>query len=120
MDRRTLTKKEIKELRKAGGSPGGGKRTYFLLGAITALALLGILIFSTFITAGNGDNYTPNDKGLLPVGSHAPDFNTETVDGGKVSLDEIGDYGATMLVFFASWCPHCNREASTISELQGQ
>ena len=25
-----------------------------------------------------------------------------------------------MLVFFATWCPHCNNEAPTISELESQ
>jgi thiol-disulfide isomerase/thioredoxin len=25
-----------------------------------------------------------------------------------------------MLVFFATWCPHCNEEAPTLSELQGE
>ena len=34
----------------------------------------------------------------------------------------MGDGGApaTMLVFFATWCPHCQKEAPVISELETQ
>ena len=35
-------------------------------------------------------------------------------------LSTDGGARATMLVFFASWCPHCNDEAPIISDLEGQ
>ena len=126
MARNTLSKKELKELRKAGGGSPGGRKIVFLLVGLTVLAILAIFGFAFLITSGNGnvggdaENFTPNDRGLLPVGSQAPAFTAETVDGGKASLGDSGDYRATMLVFFASWCPHCNREAPIISDLKGE
>ncbi len=88
--------------------------TAFLIVLIAALAVLS--------TTGGGNaekNFTPNDEGLIPVGEKAPSFTAETVDGGSVS---VGDGGApaTMLVFFASWCPHCQNEAPVISQLESQ
>jgi thiol-disulfide isomerase/thioredoxin len=120
MARNTLSKKDKKALRKAGGTSRGGKRTVLLLGGLTALILLATLAFSFLITAGNDQNFTPNNLGLLPVGSQAPDFTTETINGGNISLGDAGGKEVTMLVFFASWCPHCNREAPIISELEGK
>jgi peroxiredoxin len=110
----------LKELRKAGGS-SGGRRIVLLLVGLTACAILLIVFFSFLASTGgsNTGNFTPSNKGLLPVGPQAPDFSVQTVDGGNVSLGDSGDYQATMLVFFASWCPHCNREAPIISDLKG-
>jgi thiol-disulfide isomerase/thioredoxin len=88
---------------------------------ITAFVILAIAAFAVLSATGGGDarSFTPNDQGLLPVGSQAPGFTAETVGGGEVSVGE-GDGEATMLVFFATWCPHCNDEAPIISELEGQ
>ena len=119
MVRNTLSKKDLKELREAAEETFGSKRTLFFLAGLTALVLLTIGAFSIFITAGN-KSFTPNQRGLLPVGSQAPDFTTETIDGGSVSLGDAGGKEATMLVFFASWCPHCNKEAPIISEFEGE
>ena len=119
MGQKRLSKKDQKALRKAGGS-SGGRRIVFLLVGLTAFAVLLIVFFSYLASSGNDQNFTPNSNGLLPVGSQAPDFSTDTVDNGKVSLNDSGNYRATMLVFFASWCPHCNREAPIISDLKGQ
>ena len=119
MTRNTLSKKDLKELREAAGETFGSKRNLFFLAGLTALVLLTIGAFSIFITAGN-KSFTPNQQGSLPVGSQAPDFTTETIDGGNVSLGDAGGKEATMLVFFASWCPHCNKEAPIISELEGE
>ena len=103
-------------------SPSGSNRTIVsLLVGITALAVLGIVAFAILSAAGGEDagNFTPNDGGLLPVGSEAPGFTAETVEGGEVSVGD-GSAGATMLVFFATWCPHCNNEAPIISDLEGR
>jgi peroxiredoxin len=111
-----------KAVRRSPSGWAGGRRTTLLLAAITALAILAIGAFSYLIAGGSSggeDNngFTPNNKDLLPVGSQAPDFNTTTVDGSSVSLGDTGGKDATMLVFFATWCPHCNKEAPIISEL---
>jgi thiol-disulfide isomerase/thioredoxin len=103
-------------------SPSGGNRTVvFLLAGLTALAVLGIVAFAVLSAAGGEEagNFTPNYEGLLPVGSEAPAFTAETVGGGEVSVGG-GSTGATMLVFFATWCPHCNKEAPIISDLEGR
>jgi peroxiredoxin len=117
-------KKSLTGDKAARRSPSGGpgrRRTTLLLAAITALAILAIGAFSYLIAGGSGgeDNngFTPNNKDLLPVGSQAPDFNATTVDGSSVSLGDTGGKDATMLIFFATWCLHCNKEAPIISEL---
>ncbi len=107
--------------RRETESPSGGNRTVvFLLAGLTALAVLGIVAFGVLSAAGGEDagNFTPNDEGLLPVGSEAPAFTAETVGDGEVSVGG-GSAGATILVFFATWCPHCNKEAPIISDLEG-
>lgn len=120
MGRNTMSKKELKELRRAGGGSSGDKRILLLLVSLPALVILAIGAFSGLITANNHGNSSPHERGLLPVSSQAPDFTAKTVDGGSVSLGDAGDKEATMLVFFASWCPHCNKEAPTISELESE
>ncbi|MGI9047942.1 MAG: TlpA family protein disulfide reductase, partial [Rubrobacteraceae bacterium] len=69
-------------------------------------------------SGGNAQNFTPDRQGLLPVGSKAPDFTVKTIDGGKGSLGGNNSKSATLLVLFASWCPHCQAEAPTISSLE--
>ena len=47
----------------------------------------------------------------VSVGDKAPNFTLDSVDG-KSTL-KLSDYTGkpTLLVFWASWCPHCQREA---------
>jgi thiol-disulfide isomerase/thioredoxin len=92
----------------------------FLAGftALVIVVIAGLAVLST--TGGqSAGNFTPNDEGLIPVGDKAPSFAAETVDGESVSVGE-GEAPATMLVFFASWCPHCQHEAPILSELESQ
>ena len=88
--------------------------------ALVIVAIAALAVFSTTTTGGDAaGNFTANDEGLIPAGERAPSFTAETVGGGSVS---VGDGGApaTMLVFFATWCPHCQNEAPILSELESQ
>jgi len=103
--------------------PSGANRIIMLvLAAFTALVIVVIAALAVFSATGEGEGartFTPNNEGLIPVGEIAPGFTAETVRGGSVSVGE-GEARATMLVFFATWCPHCNNEAPILSELEGQ
>jgi len=52
----------------------------------------------------------PSNPNLLPVGSTAPAFTLKTPTGQSVSLSDYRGK-ATLLEFFATWCPHCDAEA---------
>ncbi|HZY66085.1 MAG TPA: TlpA disulfide reductase family protein [Rubrobacteraceae bacterium] len=120
MSRNTLSKKDPgKSGRPSASSANRG--IVLALAGFTALAIVAIAVVAILSTTGGGnaESFTPNDQGLLEVGTQAPDFTTETVDGSGVSLGG-GDYDATMLVFFASWCPHCQNEAPIISEMESE
>jgi thiol-disulfide isomerase/thioredoxin len=103
-------------------SSGGNRTLGLVLAGVTALVIAVIAAVAVFSTLGGGggtQNFTPNDEGLIPVGEKVPPFTASTVDGGSVSVGGQNDQ-ATMLVFFATWCPHCQKEAPVISELEGQ
>src|SRR5215217_8305293 len=86
--------------------------------AVIIVAIAALAVFST--TSGrNAKSFTPNNEGLIPVGEKAPSFTAETVDGGSVSHG-AGSALATMLVFFATSCPHCQREAPVTSGRESQ
>jgi thiol-disulfide isomerase/thioredoxin len=101
------------------GSSGANRTVMLLLAGFTALVIVVIAALAVFSATGGGaGNFTPNDEGLIPVGEKAPGFTAETVGGGSVSVE--GGARATMLVFFATWCPHCQKEAPVMSELESQ
>lgn len=52
------------------------------------------------------------------IGEKAPDFTATTLDGKKITLSEM-ESGYTLLLFWATWCPHCPqlvRDIATIYE----
>jgi len=42
----------------------------------------------------------------LSIGKIAPDFSTKDIEGNQITLSEIKSE-TTILLFWASWCPHC-------------
>ncbi len=102
-------------------SPGANSSIKYLLAGLTGLVIVAIAALAVLSTTGGGgtQGFTPNDEGLIPVGERAPGFTAEAVGGGSVSVGE-GGAPATMLVFFATWCPHCQNEAPILSELESQ
>lgn len=104
-------------------STQGNNTARLVLAGITAFIIVAVAAFAVFSTTSGGggtSNFTPNDEGLIPVGQTTPSFTADTVDDGSVSVGEGGSEEATMLVFFATWCPHCQNEAPVISELESQ
>ena len=101
--------------------PGSNSSIKLLLAGLTGLVIVAIAALAVLSTTGGGgtQGFTPNDEGLIPVGERAPGFTAEAVGGGSVSVGE-GGAPATMLVFFATWCPHCQNEAPILSELESQ
>lgn len=120
MTRNTLSKKGPGKSGKPPNS-GNNRGIVLALAGFTALAIVVVAIIAILSTTGgdNAENFTPNDGGLLEVGSQAPDFTAETVDGGNVSVGG-GEGEPTLLAFFWSDCPACNEEAPVISDLQNQ
>lgn len=53
----------------------------------------------------------------LDVEDRAPDFTLKTLEGEKVSLSGVLDKKAAMLVFWATWCPNCEKEIPNIKEI---
>lgn len=53
----------------------------------------------------------------LPIGAMAPNFEMTDVSGKTVELYKINK-DKVLLVFFASWCPHCKTILPQINELQ--
>lgn len=120
MSRNNLSNKGPGKSRKTSSS-GKNRGVALALAGFTALAILVIALIAVLSTTGGGntESFTPNDQGLLQPGTQAPDFTAETVNGEEVSLNG-GGQDATMLVFFATWCPHCQNEAPIISDMESE
>lgn len=57
----------------------------------------------------------------LAVGDKAPDFSLEDVAGNKVNLQEtVKTSKKTLLVFWATWCPHCRNEIPELRRLNAE
>jgi peroxiredoxin len=52
----------------------------------------------------------------LKVGSKAPDITLPDLNGNEISLGKIGK-DKVLVVFYASWCPHCKDLMPQIAEL---
>jgi thiol-disulfide isomerase/thioredoxin len=103
---------------KKKAQSGSTRSVMLVMAGFTALVIVAVAALAVLRTTG-GD-FMPNDEGLIPVGDKAPSFTAESVTGdGSVTVGE-GGAPVTMLVFFATWCPHCQREAPILSELETQ
>ena len=71
------------------------------------IALVAIFAVATFVLAD------------VTVGDTAPDFELGKVDGnGTIKLSDLMKNGKpTLLVFWVSWCPHCQREMPVLDKV---
>jgi peroxiredoxin len=54
------------------------------------------------------------------LGAEATDFTLESAAGERVSLGRFAGQKAVLLVFWATWCPHCNAAVPAINEIQSR
>ena len=54
------------------------------------------------------------------VGKAAPTLTGYDLRGRPVTIDPGSDGKATMVVFLAHWCPHCNREIPVLNEWKAE
>lgn len=52
----------------------------------------------------------------VSVGTKAPDFKLVTLEGKTISLSDFTDK-PTLLVFWATWCPHCRSEMPVVEKV---
>lgn len=113
-----MARNRTKNRKKASAATGDNRAIYLALAGFTALAIVIVAVVALLSTQGTGDegNFTPDEQGLVPVGSQAPEFTAETLDGESISVGGAGGE-PTMLAFFWTDCPACNEEAPYISDI---
>ncbi len=53
----------------------------------------------------------------IEVGEKAINFKATTLEGKEISLDEFKGKKAVWLVFWATWCPYCDKEVPALKDL---
>ena len=61
--------------------------------------------------------FSINSLNAIEVGQKAINFTGTTLDGKKVSLEEFQGKKAVWIIFFATWCPYCEKEIPALKEL---
>ncbi len=54
------------------------------------------------------------------VGKQAPDFTLKILNGQEASLNQIRGNEGSILLFWATWCPHCRSAVENLSRMSGE
>jgi cytochrome c biogenesis protein CcmG, thiol:disulfide interchange protein DsbE len=115
-------RKQIPQARRGSGTKPVKKGPPWMPIAISGglVALAAIFVVVLVATRSPSSNQTVTQRPApvaSPVpGTPAPDFKVTAKDGSVLSkADVVGK--PTMMIFFASWCPHCNNEAPLLKDL---
>jgi len=79
-----------------------GKRLALLASVPAIIAMVALLAVSALAA--------------VSVGDKAPNFTLDSINGSATSLSSVTDK-PTLLVFWASWCPHCQRELPMLQDI---
>ncbi len=93
------------------------RRKIILFGSIAMVAILLIVALALANRVPETASTAPIDS-KIKVGDAAPDFTVSST-GGPFTLSTSSGR-PTMLEVFATWCPHCQREAPIISRLAAE
>ncbi len=88
---------------------------------VLTLIFVGIIVIGLVVGANTGPADTDGPepiRGLLEVGSPAPDFEVQLLDGSTFRLSEhlATDGRPVILNFWASWCAPCRAEMPDFNE----
>ena len=93
------------------------RRKAIIFGTIALVAIL-IVVAVAFANRVPETASTAPINATIKVGDSAPDFTVSST-GGPFTLSSAGAK-PTLLEIFATWCPHCQREAPIISRLAAE
>ena len=100
------------------------RRLTMILGAVTALIIAAIVVAAILLNQApsqsgaltNPNAFNPTSR-PLKVGDTAPNFDLPTVNGTRYSLAAQRGH-VVLLELFAVWCPHCQREAAILNQIE--
>ncbi len=106
-----------------------GPRT--LLAGLAVVAIIAVALWLIFLRGGGGQ---PAATGVVPlppelqtagrevgprIGQLAPDFELDTLDGGRLRLSDLRGH-PLVINFWASWCSPCRREVPALIRAQNR
>ena len=97
------------------GTAGGTTKTTTNSG-VTVPGGVDAAEFQDVKVAGEALPQLPESGTDPAVGKAAPTLTGYDLFGRPVTIDPGSDGKATMVVFLAHWCPHCNREVPVLNE----
>lgn len=101
--------------RQAGRSRPGTASYRWLAASVSILLLVAVAAVAIINRRGVEAASEAPIFAPLKVGAVAPSFEVTTVDGHRI--DYAQTTGPMLLEIFATWCPHCQKETSTLNDL---
>lgn len=116
-------RKPLPQARRGSVTKPVGKSPKWVPFAISGGVIAVAAIFVVVILAARSpdDGIRTNVQRPAPVaspvaGAAAPNFTVKAKDGSTLTKENLLGK-PTMMIFFASWCPHCNNEAPLLKDL---
>ena len=61
--------------------------------------------------------FSISNLNAVAFGAQAPNFISTTIDGNQISLEQYKGKKAVWIVFWATWCPYCEKEIENLKKL---
>ncbi len=81
--------------------------------AVRDLLLITVVLFSIFGVAGSAQ--AQNMFGSPLIGQEAPNISLQMLKGESGSFRDAIDGKKAVMIFWATWCPHCREQLKAIS-----
>lgn len=78
------------------------------------------IISSLFVISLTLLTFTGSAYSAATVGSKAPEFSLNDINGKQVNLKDFKANKAVLLVFWATWCPYCVQEIPELKKINSE